>query len=559
MKTRTILHVALAAILVGGGWLGWSILHSSDSSSTVTTSVVTASKGTVLSSVSATGNIASTSTSSLTFASPGSAVVTSISVGVGDHVAAGEELARLDDTDAKRSLNAAQASVDSAQKAYDQLLAGETPKQRQADAVSLEQARNSVSQAQTSYSSTVTSTSQDLTTAQTQLDQARSNLSDDQASLAAAQQQLATDEAAGKPQLTLTADQSQIDSLTSKVKADQNAVANSQNSYNSTKIKAQQSLTTAKNQVDSAGIGLQSSSASVAVKQDAPTPDKIAQSQAQLVSAQNSLANAQKVEAETVLKAPADGTVAAVNGQVGSTASGSSSGSSASSSSSGASASAGSGGSSSTGGSGSGSGSTGSSSSAFITLVDLTHYEVKVGFSEADAARVKVGEAATVTLDAVTGETYSGKVTQLDVTSTLVSNVVTYYAMVRLDDSAAIAKIKPGMTAQVTIVVEKADDAVTVPSTAISSRGTSANVTVQNAAGKKVQRTLTIGLRGDQSIQITSGLAAGEKIVVSTTTSTGGAAGASGLGGAGGFGGGGVPGGGGGLPGGGAGPVRAGG
>ena len=62
--------------------------------------------------------------------------------------------------------------------------------------------------------------------------------------------------------------------------------------------------------------------------------------------------------------------------------------------------------------------------------------DVKVGFTETDAPKVHVGQAATITLDALPNQTFTGHVLELDTDSTLVSNVVTYYAKVGFDDRA---------------------------------------------------------------------------------------------------------------------------
>ena len=62
--------------------------------------------------------------------------------------------------------------------------------------------------------------------------------------------------------------------------------------------------------------------------------------------------------------------------------------------------------------------------------------DVKVGFTETDAPNVHVGQAATITLDALPNQTFTGHVIELDTNSTLVSNVVTYYAKVAFDYAA---------------------------------------------------------------------------------------------------------------------------
>src|SRR5581483_6245638 len=148
-------------------------------------------------------------------------------------------------------------------------------------------------------------------------------------------------------------------------------------------------------------------------------------------------------------KAPAAGTLSAVNFTVGQTVSGG--GNSASSSSS----------SSSSNGS-----SSSSSSKAFATLLDLDHMVVKVGFPEADAGKVAAGQPVTLTIDSLPGERLTGTVSSIDTVSTVVSNVVTYNAVVAFD--SVPSGVKPGMTANVSVISASRNDVVAVPSAAIS-------------------------------------------------------------------------------------------
>jgi len=277
-----------------------------------------------------------------------------------------------------------------------------------------------------------------------------------------------------------------------------NAVTNAQNSENAKLTADQAAIDTATRQVASAQASYQGTLAGNSTKEKAPTTDDLAGPQAAVVTAQNALVTAQRNEDNTTLKAPSAGTIAAMTAQVGQSAGGTGSSSSGSSSSS------------------SGSSSSSSSSSGLFTLTDLSTLQVKVGFSESDATNVKVGQAATITFDSLTGVSLTGKVTQLDLTSTTVSNVVSYYAYVTIDPSAQLAQVKPGMTANVVVVVNHADGVVFLPASAVTARGTSAtvNVEVGTDPNKTTPTPITLGLRGDSSIQIASGLKAGDKIVI---------------------------------------------
>jgi membrane fusion protein, macrolide-specific efflux system len=248
---------------------------------------------------------------------------------------------------------------------------------------------------------------------------------------------------------------------------------------------------------------------------------------------------AEAAVAGTTLKAPMAGTVVAVNGTLGSASSGAE-----------ASGGATSGGASSGGGSSSGASSSGASSSAatsggFIDLADLTKLQVTAAFAEADATKLKEKQAATVTWNALSGTRQSAKVVAVDPQATTANNVVTYGVTLSLDKVPAGAK--PGQTVSVSVVTGEVTGAVFVNAAALTTVGTRHTVTVL-AGGVQEVRAVEVGLEGDQATQITSGLTAGEQVVLKTTsTTTGGTTG--GFPGGGGLQGGGIPGGG--FPGGG--------
>ena len=261
-------------------------------------------------------------------------------------------------------------------------------------------------------------------------------------------------------------------------------------------------------------------------------------------SAQNSVTQAQLAvdEAEaavtgTTLKAPMTGTVVAVNGTLGSSSSGSGSSSSSGSGSTG-------GGSQGGGSSSSGSSATSSSSSSsgFIDLADLSKLQVTAAFAEADATKLKEKQAATVTWNALSGTSESAKVAAIDPQATTSNNVVTYGVTLNLDKVPAGAKV--GQTVSVMVTTGSVANALMVNSAAVTTVGTvhTVNVVVN---GQAERRAVEIGLKGDQTTQITSGLQAGEMVEITTAATTTGS-GTGFPGGGGGFpGGGGLPGGGG--------------
>ena len=183
-----------------------------------------------------------------------------------------------------------------------------------------------------------------------------------------------------------------------------------------------------------------------------------------------------------------------------------------------------------------------SGSPDFITLAQLDRMKMQVSLSESDVTDIKVGQPATVSVNAVPDEKLAGRVTHIGLLSSTSNDVVSYPVTIVVKQTAA--GIRPGMTATAEVVIAQVQGVVTVPSRAVS--GTS--VTVKQG-GKDVQRQVTTGLVGDSTTEIVSGLRAGDQVVLPSASGLGAAA-AQALGGNGGaisrgLGGGGAPGGGG--------------
>jgi multidrug efflux pump subunit AcrA (membrane-fusion protein) len=124
--------------------------------------------------------------------------------------------------------------------------------------------------------------------------------------------------------------------------------------------------------------------------------------------------------------------------------------------------------------------------------------------------------------------------------ASVVNNVVTYTVTFALDRTTAGAR--PGMTATIDVVTAERDNVLNVPSSAIQTGGGSQFATVMQ--GKNQVRTpVTAGLQGDTTTEITSGLKAGQQVVLQTATvsastaGTGTTTGGGGFRGGGGFGG----------------------
>ena len=239
---------------------------------------------------------------------------------------------------------------------------------------------------------------------------------------------------------------------------------------------------------------------SVARAEDAGSDTSTAENQ--VTQAQLAVDEAEAAVTGTTLKAPMAGTVVAVNGTLGSSSGG---------------------GSSSTGGNPSGAQATTtattttSTDDGFIGIADLTKLQVTAAFAEADATKLKEKQKATVTWNALSGTEQSAKVVAVDPQATTANNVVTYGVTLSLDKVPAGAK--PGQTVSVSVVTGSVADAIYVNAAALTTVGNRHSVTVL-ANGAEEVRQVEIGLQGDQATQVTSGLTAGEQVVIRTTTTT---------------------------------------
>ena len=135
--------------------------------------------------------------------------------------------------------------------------------------------------------------------------------------------------------------------------------------------------------------------------------------------------------------------------------------------------------------------------------------------SEVDVPKVKVGQKVTVTLDSISGSTFTGVVATVDRVGTVSSNVTSYNANIKLDSGSDL--ILPNMAATANIVLETKTDVLSVPSTALTTQnGQNYAKTLVN--GKEVDVPVEVGISSDTDTEITSGLTEGETVITGTTT-----------------------------------------
>lgn len=137
--------------------------------------------------------------------------------------------------------------------------------------------------------------------------------------------------------------------------------------------------------------------------------------------------------------------------------------------------------------------------------------------SEIDVVTVKPGQKATVTLDAITDKTFTGKVVSVDRVGTTTNNVTTYPVIIEFDTTSE--SILPNMAATANIILETKSDILLVPSGAINYQNSTATVTLLRD-GQEITQTVEIGISNDTQTEIISGLSEGDVVVTGSQTSS---------------------------------------
>ena len=499
---------------------------------------VTVSRATVAAVATATGTVVAPGTVDLAFATPG--VVTAIDVRTGQAVRAGDQLAAIDDVAARQqvanansaliqaqasagnadsqfalvqdSVAASNASLDDAvTQAESNLTAAQAswseaclnpddlscPNPAAAEAIRA--AQNQVSTAQLNSDIAIQTATTNKTTYDLAVRQANDSLAQKQSTaswtcstlgsntsscrtandaILTAQQALETatnnrtvglerdDQAVRKASLALADANVSLRKIAADLrKAQQDSVR-----------QARQALTNAKTTRDRGKAAnaqsLASARASAGAVGDGPSA-----SDAAVTAAQASLAAARQALADTVLRAPLDGTVGAVSLVVGESSAAA------------------------TGGRG-------------ITVVPSADFQAEADFAESDAASITAGQPAEVTFESLPGVRVAGTVLSVDPVARqgATNNLVTFAVRVSLNGDRQ--QLREGMTATLAVTTAIAEDVLAVPQSAITTVGKVSTVDVVGPDGVITPTPVTLGLRGEALTEITAGVRSGDVLLI---------------------------------------------
>lgn len=146
-----------------------------------------------------------------------------------------------------------------------------------------------------------------------------------------------------------------------------------------------------------------------------------------------------------------------------------------------------------------------------VTLINPQGLQIEVDVPETDISKIRTDNSAKIILDALSEESYSGEIIEMDSGKTLIDGVVYYKIKILFEGDSQ--KIKSGMSGEVVIQTEKKENVLNIPQRAVISKNGKKFVKILK--GKNIiEKEITTGLRGSQGeIEVINGLIEGEEII----------------------------------------------
>lgn len=148
-----------------------------------------------------------------------------------------------------------------------------------------------------------------------------------------------------------------------------------------------------------------------------------------------------------------------------------------------------------------------------IAIQDVSNLYLEANINESNIKSVAIGQPVTVTFDAFSGDTFTAAVSSIDPAATIDNNVVNYKIKALLTGTD---NVRPGMTANMTILTAKADNVLVLPGRVVTTTTTTStvNLITDDRKEKTTPREVVLGLKGDgDMVEIQSGLAEGDRVL----------------------------------------------
>ncbi len=159
------------------------------------------------------------------------------------------------------------------------------------------------------------------------------------------------------------------------------------------------------------------------------------------------------------------------------------------------------------------SGGTGTSSSSIVTLAS-DRLQVVVNLSEAQIAKVKLGQSVTIKADAVPGKSFTGKVDQIAPQASVTQNVTSFEVRAAIDKPGQSA-LKVGMNVETDFAVGQLENALVLPNASVVRQAEGTGVYVLNIDRKPIFQPIQIGITVGNQTEVKSGLQGTERVLLS--------------------------------------------
>ena len=157
-------------------------------------------------------------------------------------------------------------------------------------------------------------------------------------------------------------------------------------------------------------------------------------------------------------------------------------------------------------------GAAGLNAPTFVTIIDLNRLQVDAFVDEVDIGKVKVGQEAVFSVDTFPGREFGGRVSAIYPKAVIQENVVNYDVVVSITNEYE-NRLRPEMTANVTILLETRPEVPVVPSRVLQRERGQSLVYVQTPNGPQA-RPVTIGQQDGQWVEIIEGVSEGETVLL---------------------------------------------
>uniref|UniRef100_A0A7C1JXA8 Efflux RND transporter periplasmic adaptor subunit n=1 Tax=Caldilinea aerophila TaxID=133453 RepID=A0A7C1JXA8_9CHLR len=476
---RFFVVLMVVALVGAGGWYIYDryIAPVQAQSNTPTYETFVVQRGSIASTVSATGSIEPNNQVSLVFRNIGT--VNEVLVEVGQPVQRGQLLAQLDVTDLTLALANAKVSQEIAAAQLAKLEAPPDPMDVAAAQAAVEVAQAGVASAEAALAS-AQAAYRNLFAGPSEAQQVINEAQLRQAEIALKQAQQAYNKIRDLPDAGMYPQAQQLEQATANYELAKAQVAKT------TEPVSEAQRAQALNQIAQAQSAIRQAQAQVVNARnnlnkllEGPKEEDLTIARAQLKQAQLNVLQAENALANARLIAPIDGVVSQVNIKAGEIA---------------------------------------NNARPAIVLTDLSRFKMKVLVDEIDVRQVAVGQPVRLSVDALPGAEITGKVTEISPTASNVGGVVAYEVTVVPDPTEEPLRV--GMSATAIITTANVDDVVLAPNRFITiDRTTGEAYVFKMVNGEPVRQRVELGLRNERESQILAGLQEGDQIALVTQTS----------------------------------------